>query len=812
MNVTPQVAAGPVRARVSASELLAAFEALAPRLRVLSLDCFDTLLWRDTAAPTDVFYDLQESPPFKALGYNAKLRVSSELMARQVQSLRAGRSEVSLTDIYREAFPELDDAAVNALAEAELAAEKRACVAFPPVVELIRAAKKRGLKITIVSDTYLDEARLRSLLTATLPEDVYRAIDQVFCSSAHGVSKVQGLHLRSLDRLRVPARAVLHVGDHEAADYQAAERAGMNAFQLVHHDPAVEEVLRLQGTATSLLDPSVRHTTSLPMPFRALLAARGKAAVATPVDALGYAGVGPILYAFGRFVLDEIAALRAEGRRVKPVFVMRDGHLPKRVCDALAREEVGPAVSLSRFAAYAASFRTPADIDRYLALSAASGRFDAMARQLLFTPDEARELCARAERAKDPVEEFLRLVRKPDAQRRVIERSNVYRARLYRYLESACGLEQGDTLVFVDLGYEGTAQRQLQAVFQDERGVEIQGRYLLAARIPGWERHRKGLLDPSWCDDRALGGLVMYIALLEDLCTSDEGSVIDYTDEGTPVQSAHVIAPEQYARVKPVQDRCVDFARDAEAHFAATRRPSSMALRTAALGALGRLLFFPSEREVTYLDGFRLDLNLATDDSYALFDREEGLRGLRRRGLFFMERGQKSSLRMNYPIELRAAALELSVALLGQHRYALEFARSDMTFRREALTVLVARGQESALHTVEARATHDGFYALIVPAGARDLNLGVMFGRRYTWLQIESVTLIPREALHGSDESARTEDLRASVRCEHMTERAPGVWECLSESAFLFVAPTPKPAERTPHVCRIVFRPLAARA
>ena len=84
MNVTPQVAAGPVRARVSASELLAAFEALAPRLRVLSLDCFDTLLWRDTATPTDVFYDLQETPAFKALGYNAKLRVSSELAARQI--------------------------------------------------------------------------------------------------------------------------------------------------------------------------------------------------------------------------------------------------------------------------------------------------------------------------------------------------------------------------------------------------------------------------------------------------------------------------------------------------------------------------------------------------------------------------------------------------------------------------------------------------------------------------------------------------------------------------------------------------------
>ena len=810
MNVTTQVAAPLLRARVRAGDLLGAFDTVAPGLRVLSLDCFDTLLWRQTATPADVFYDLQEAPAFKALGYNAKLRVSSELSARQVKVLRAGRSEVSLADIYREAFPELSDDAVAALAEAELEAEKGVCQAFVPVVEMVRAAKRRGLKVVIVSDTYFDERQLRALLAATLPDDVYRALDQVFCSSAHGVSKVQGLHVRALEKLRVPARAVLHVGDHEAADFQAAERAGMNALQLVQHDPVIEEVLRLQGTATCLLAPSVRHTESLPMPFRALLG-RSKTCAATPADVLGYAGAGPVLYAFGRFVLDEIAALRATGRRVKPVFLMRDGHLPRQVCAAMAGEEVGPAVAISRFAAYAASFRAAADLERYLAASAGSKRFDALCRQLLFTPEEARVITVKAERARDPVDEFTRQVRRPDALRTVIERSGAYRARMFRYLEATCGVERGDTLVFVDLGYEGTAQRQLQAVFRDERDIEIQGRYLLASRIPAWERFRKGLLDPSWCDDRALGTLVLYIALLEDLCTSDEGSVVDYQDDGAPVRSEHVIAPAQYARVKPVQARCVDFARDAEALFTElARRPTPAALRTAALGALGRLLFFPSEAEVGYLEGFRLDMNLATEDSYALFDRDEGLTGLRRRGLFFMER-DRQSLRMNYPVELRAAGLELSLALLGQHRYALEFARSDMTLRRESLGVLVARGGETAQRTVEARATHDGFYALLVPVGARNLHVGVMFGQRYAWLQVESVELIAREALFGSDESTRTEDARSSVRYESMVERAPGVWECTSESAFLFVTPTPKPGDITAYVCRIVFRPLAPR-
>jgi len=809
--LTPPARAESRRIRARADELVPALDALLPGLRVLSLDCFDTLLWRQTATPVDVFYDLQGSAPFERLGYNAKLRASSELAARQLKTLRVGRSEVSLGEIYRAAFPDLTDAQVAELAEAELAAELRACYAFPPVVELVRAARRRGLKVVIVSDTYLDEPQLRRLLAGALPEDVLRAIDRVFCSSAHGCSKAQGLHARALERLKVPARAVLHVGDHEVADFEAAARAGLHALHLVHHEPWAAELLRLQGTATSLLAPAVRHTESLPLPHRGMLAARAHPGPAAPADVLGYAGVGPILHAFGRFVLDEVASLRAAGRRVKPLFLLRDGHLPHRVCEALAGGEVGHAVAVSRFAAYAASFRGDADVERYLAKSAGSARFGDLCRQLLLAPDEAAAITAKAERARRPVEEFVRLVRRPETLRAVIERSRAYRERLYRYLESACGLERGDTLLFVDLGYEGTAQRQLQDVLREERGVEVRGCYLLAARVPGWEHTRRGLLDPSWCDDRTLATLVMYIALLEDLCTSDDGSVIDYADDGAPVRGERVIAAEQYDRVKPVQTRCVDFARDAEAFFAsAGRRPTPEALRLGALGALGRLLFLPSEPEVAYLDGFQLDMNLATRDAYALFDRAAGLSGLRRRGLFFMEQGTRA-LRLNYPVELRAAGLELSLALLSQHRYALEFARADMTHRREPVSVLVARGPDAALHAVEAQATHDGFFALLVPVGARDLHLGVMFGRRYTWVQLESVHLIRRDALLGRDESEHTEDIAAAARPEGMTERGPGVFECTAESSFLFVTPPPKPGDKEPYVCRIVFRPLSLR-
>src|SRR5690606_48081 len=137
---------------------------------------------------------------------------------------------------------------------------------------------------------------------------------------------------------------------------------------------------------------------------------------------------------------------------------------------------------------------------------------------------------------------FCRLVLQDKTVATIVEASRRYRARLVAYLRRQAGVEAGETLVLVDLGYEGTAQRQLQPVLEEELGVEVVGRYMLVVRTPAWQRSRRGLLDPDGCDDRALMALVPYIALLEDLCTTDEGSVVDYTEDGRPLVAARVLS------------------------------------------------------------------------------------------------------------------------------------------------------------------------------------------------------------------------------------------------------------------------------
>src|SRR6185312_5296807 len=168
--------------KIHASDLIAALNHYENKIKVLSLDCFDTIIWRKTATPTDAFYDLQNRPAFKALGFTSMMRVTAENHARKLKMIQKNKYEVRLNEIYQAHFPDLSKEQLQALCDDELATEIETCYAFPPLIELIRTAHTKKIKIIIVSDTYLKLHELTHLLTKTLPADVMTAIDMIFCS------------------------------------------------------------------------------------------------------------------------------------------------------------------------------------------------------------------------------------------------------------------------------------------------------------------------------------------------------------------------------------------------------------------------------------------------------------------------------------------------------------------------------------------------------------------------------------------------------------------------------------------------------
>jgi FMN phosphatase YigB (HAD superfamily) len=799
-----------IKTESTAADLIATLDQYGSEIKVLSLDCFDTILWRTTATPTDLFYNLQHRPAFHALKFAPNLRVQAEAIARKLNMIKHQHTETHLTEIYLTNFPELRDDQIENLIADELAEEIATCYAFPPLVKLILHAHAKGIKIIIASDTYLKEDQLRTLLASHLAKEAMQAIDQIFCSCDYKKSKRDGLFSDILKKTNVLPKSILHIGDNHVSDFLSAQSHGLHALHFLQHNDDINEILRMEALAGNLMDSTIRMQRGMTSPFRGLLSIT-QHQMANPETAIGFTAVGPILYTFAKFICAEIQALREQGKQLKVLFLMRDGHLPALVSEAIMGEEVGTRVRISRFVALAATFRTQKDIDRYLSDVVSTLRFHDICRQLLLPPTMTDSIVAQAENAGNySAIEFIRLVQLPKTQKMIFEQSKAYRARLMKHLEKAAQIETGDTLMFVDLGYTGTAQIQLAPVLRDEMNIDVIGRYLIALKTPQWETNRRGLLDASWCDDRAMLMLVNYIALLEQICTSNESSVVDFDDKGNPIFSKTSLSKGQHSKLDAIQAECVRFAKEAEAFFQKTGiQFSTTMLRDAGTASLCRLLFIPTETELQHLQSFEFDLNMGTKDILQVFNREEGLLGLRRRGLFFMERNAKS-MRTNYPAELRSAGLELSLILMTQTRYGLDIKSKDLSLKREKLKLIIIRGADATQTHVEALPTYEGYYALLIPVSTGNINVGIQFGLNYHWVQIESVDLIKASALLTTNETQYTIDASAHMMTDQMDDKGGGLFECLSSHSLLMLN-FPDKFSHDNHVFRVVFRPVVGR-
>lgn len=798
-----------LKSQIKATDLCSIFDNLDPKIKYLSLDCFDTLIWRKTATPSDIFFEMQNRPAFQAIGMTARLRSQGEEIARQKMFIKHGITEVTLRDIYLAHYPSLNEEQLQALSKDEVAAEIETCYAFPPVVNLIRKAHASGKKIIIVSDTYFRENELQQILQACLPQDVMSMIMKIFCSCEYGWSKSGGVFKKVMENLYEDARSFIHIGDNFSADYAAPQALGINAVHLIHNDKKIGELVRMQALAGGFIDPSIRQTRALVNPFRGAFAA-AQVSTNKPESMIGYMSVGPIMYSFAHFIRHEIEALQKQNKQLKVLFLMRDGYLPSLACEALTGKELGKRVCISRFASFAASFRSKEDVDRYLAETVHSLRFYDMCKQFLLSPHTASEISEAAARAANPVMHFVELIHQKHILESIFNASKTYRNRLKKHLVNEVGIEHGDTLMFVDLGYTGTSQLKLEPVFREEMGIEITGRYLIALGVPEWEKSRRGLLDPSWCDDRTMNTLVAYIALLEQICTSNDKSVIDYDDHGNPIYSETSVNKSQHGKLNMIQAECIRFIHETDNFFKhANTQLSLNILRDTALGELTRMLFLPTASELEYLQSFEFDLNLGTKELLNVFDKDKGLTGLRRRGLYFMEKNIKS-MRTNYPAELRSAGLELALTLMAQHRIGFDLRADDLTLRRETLNVIAIHGGNATQTSIQAIPTHDGYFSLIVPVGYGDFQIGVQFGLNYKWVQIESAELIVTSALYSSRESNHTEDASANIIVDQMNDKGGGLFECLSDTSLLVYVPQGRRGNHH-YALRIIFRPIDSK-
>lgn len=764
-------------------------------VKILSLDCFDTLLWRDVHAPADLFGLLS--------AVTADQRVRAESTTRKARTLATrGPNEVTLHEIYRTALPAADATARAAAVAEELALEMRHCHAFAPTVALMRDAKRRGLKIVVVSDTYLEHDQLASLIRAAAGEDVLAMIDRIFCSSEYRRAKNQGLFEDVLRATCARPDSILHVGDNPTADAVAPARHGIRALHLVQFGAATLQRLRQEAAAGRIAAPGA--VTFLPQRAALAIAEPG---MSDPAETLGFTVLGPVLARFADWVADEADKLATQRPgKIHILFLMRDGHLPKAVFDARYPERRSGALEISRFTATAAGLAMPDTLDRFINSQITHDVGEHFLRQLLVNDVEIKGILRDlpGELRGHALAETLRTKRWAE---KIAKRGKGFAKRLAAHIRQQAAPAPGDTLMIVDLGYSGTVQDQIAPLLADMFDVQVAGRYLLLREDWASGLDKDGMIGRDRYDDGLLKALLRSVAVVEQLCTVAHGSAIDYTIDGTPVRAAAGLKGRQSDIRTRVQAGCVAFAR-AEAD--ATLRPVDAARAQTrhhgAIAALTRFLTMPLPHEVALLDGFQHDGNLGGDYLAPLFDKSAAAAGLKERGLFYL----RDAERMYLPAELSGQGVSTMLTHLAFRRFDLNLIHADFCDSHISLPLFVADGTEAFHDSIVATPTHDGFYCAAIPVGAGRFTIGVGFGSRYEWVQIEAMRFIPAQAYfaHGAlfDHLA----LAATPSLEGMEQVAPHLFRCDTRESFVMVPPPEDGAGRVLTLL-VTFRPLVQR-
>ena len=775
----------PMKLKLRSFELDRVLDEAPAATQWLSLDCFDTLVWRDTATPGDVFADLEFA------GGAMEPRRRAEGAARHHAKLFRDSYEVSIEEIHARLRPGGDAAASVA---AELGAEARHCYGFEPVKALVRDAKARGLRVMIVSDTYLGEAQLRTLIGQAAGPDIADAIDRIFPSSAYGVNKADGLFRHVLDALGCEPSAIVHVGDNYTADQVAPDELGVNTVHLVQFDEAAKTRLRLEAAVGALIHADARVTSPCFQPHRPLLSLRREDEAAY---ALGHDVLGPLLRTFTSWLRDEREALAARtGRRTHLLFLLRDGFLPAEIYEALHGEPT-QRVEISRQTAARACLIDEAAVRGRLLHDGKRNTVEVLARQFHFKQGELAKLGKLDRAANDP--EFVEQVLKPEVIGTIVHRSARFADRLIAHLKRA-GVGEGDAVILADLGYHGSVQDKVTALLQQRMGLHVAGRYLLLREEQPTGLDKKGLIDARHYDFRTVDALCDPIAVVEQLCTIAQGSVVDYKWDGAPVRQAAGIKTMQSETRDRVQAGAIAFARGSTE----LQLPGDAdAWRRAAGQTLARLLFMPTADEIDVLRCFEHDVNLGTEALMPLVDAEAALAGLKSRGLPYLMHAE----RIYIPGEVREHGLSLNLSMLAWRRFALEITTGDMAGAAIKVPVILADAQGEAVIDVEAQPTHDGFYAMAVPVGAGRFTAAVQWGTAFECVQIDSARF------HVVESFGMTGD-RGSIAARLVhdgLERVAGDLYRCSGAAALTMAPPPNLSRPVDLLLHIVFRPVVRR-
>lgn len=287
---------------------------LTENYRWISFDLFDTLLYRVVSKPELIFELVErrynEKNPRWISGFT-KRRIKAEALARK----HARYGEITIDKIYAELF--YTQEICNKLEDIEKDVEINTCYPNQVMVKFLELCKKRGQKVVVTTDMYLDRDTIKKILF-----HIGVKYDRLFISCETGKTKLSGeLFEAVMEGLGIAADQICHIGDNPKTDIQSPQKYGIQPFErLIQTNNIGLYDNKKDSVDTDILNTFVRSHLETILDGDEKMLAR-----------IGYSVLGPLLYEFCSW-LHKIAGKEQDGRIA---FVAREGYLIKQVYDEM---------------------------------------------------------------------------------------------------------------------------------------------------------------------------------------------------------------------------------------------------------------------------------------------------------------------------------------------------------------------------------------------------------------------------------------------------------------------------------------------
>ncbi|GAB3902934.1 hypothetical protein GCM10029964_094140 [Kibdelosporangium lantanae] len=548
---------------------------------VLTLDIFDTVLWRRVPRPADVFGILGARlraaglcPEWVSDATFRQMRIKAEAKARDREELG---TEVSLFDIWR-AMPlgVFDGAVIEELVAAEVQLEREFTVVDLDIADVVKAATKHDVPVAFVSDTYFTEEHLATLLDR--PELGSLQNVRIFRSHQHGVDKGNGLWEVVLRDLGRSPEQIVHIGDNEVADVEVPAELGIRTVHYRRLDDEYLTVLEREhepveyfGAYAPNLDE--RHGDFGLTSLRAKAIHGLKPKTTTALDTAtryGASVIGPVLTGFAEWV-----AKRAHETGTKILWCpMREGELLSELVNNAAKargyDVTAKPIWLSR---HVTSIAGVDCLDTDAVHNFIRRSYQLNVRQLLSVlnlragevPALANELDTVIDNGGIAERVSLALTETPHIRNRLTVTVTSARERLIKSLRKAGALDQ-PTITLVDLGWAGTIQAMLARALKIA-GVDVTPAGLYLATDSRSDRNYnqglriEGYLAQAGYPTEVASAITRSPEVLEQSVNALCGSLIGFTEDGGPILGQVAESPSQNAERTAVQQGILTFQR-----------------------------------------------------------------------------------------------------------------------------------------------------------------------------------------------------------------------------------------------------------